>query len=90
MSVEDLPTPASRREQYLANIAGMTGVEIPQPASRIEEYLYYIAENGGGGGVEVVQSTGQSTTAVMSQKAVTDIVGNVETALHTINNGSGV
>ena len=50
MSVDDLPTPASRKEQYLANIAGMTGVELPQPASRTEEYLYYIAENGGGGG----------------------------------------
>ena len=36
----------------------------------------------------VVQSTGQSTTDVMSQKAVTDIVGDIETALNLINNGS--
>ena len=35
----------------------------------------------------VVQSTGQSTTSVMSQKAVTDIIGDLETALSTINNG---
>lgn len=42
---------------------------------------------GGGGGPTVVQTTGQSTTDVMSQKAVTDIIGNVETALNTINNG---
>ncbi|MBO7733210.1 MAG: hypothetical protein J6S67_11670 [Methanobrevibacter sp.] len=43
----------------------------------------------GGGGPTVVQTTGQSTTDVMSQKAVTDIIGNVEVALNTINNGTG-
>lgn len=37
----------------------------------------------------VVQTTGQSTTDVMSQKAVTDIIGDIESALHTINNGGG-
>lgn len=35
----------------------------------------------------VVQTTGQSTTNVMSQKAVTDIVGDIEAALNIINNG---
>lgn len=35
------------------------------------------------------QTTGTSTTDVMSQKAVTDILGDIETALHTINNGTG-
>ena len=44
---------------------------------------------GGGSDINVVQTTGQSTTDVMSQKAVTDIIGDVETALHTINNGGG-
>lgn len=48
----------------------------------------YIGE-AGGGGPTVVQTTGQSTTDVMSQKAVTDIIGDIETALHTINNGGG-
>lgn len=43
----------------------------------------------GGGGVNVVQTTGNSTTDVMSQKAVTDIIGDVETALNIINNGTG-
>ena len=37
-----------------------------------------------GDSVEVVQSTGTSTTAVMSQKAVTDILGNVEQLLNSI------
>lgn len=37
----------------------------------------------------VVQTTGTSTTDVMSQKAVTDIIGNIESALHVINNGGG-
>lgn len=36
----------------------------------------------------VVQTTGSSTTDVMSQKAVTDIVGDVESILDIINNGS--
>ena len=36
-----------------------------------------------------VQTTGQSTTDGMSQKAVTDIIGNVETILRTLNSGTG-
>lgn len=47
------------------------------------------ATGGGGGGPTVVQTTGQSTTDVMSQKAVTDIIGNVETILQTLNSGNG-
>lgn len=42
-----------------------------------------------GSGPTVVQTTGQSTTDVMSQKAVTDIIGNVETILQTLNSGGG-
>lgn len=45
--------------------------------------------SGGGSTINVVQTTGQSTEDVMSQKAVTDIVGDIETALHIINNGTG-
>lgn len=41
------------------------------------------------GGPTVVQTTGQSTVDVMSQKAVTDIIGNVETILQTLNSGNG-
>ena len=33
---------------------------------------------------DIVQSTGTSETAVMSQKAVTDIIGNVENLLKNI------
>ena len=42
------------------------------------------------GAPNVVQTIGQSTTDVMSQKAVTDIIGNVETILNTLNVGAGV
>ena len=49
---ENLPEPASRKEQYLAKAAGMDVDELPEPASREEEYLNAIAENGGGGGGE--------------------------------------
>lgn len=37
----------------------------------------------------ILQATGSSTTDVMSQKAVTDLVGNVETILQTLNSGNG-
>lgn len=39
---------------------------------------------------EVVQTTGDSVSAVMSQKAVTDLVGDVEDVLRDINTGAGV
>ena len=42
----------------------------------------------GGSTINVVQTTGQSTEDVMSQKAVTDIIGDVESLLNVINNGS--
>lgn len=112
---DNLPTPESRVESYLAKAAG-EDVTIPEkPLSRLEQYLDAIAEGGGGGGgtsdfndlnnrpkyngtamtgdtnipvaPTVVQVTGSSTTNVMSQKAVTDIIGDVESALHTVNNG---
>lgn len=86
---ENLPQPESREETYLAKAAGMEVGTLPTPESRKELYLNAIAEGGGGSSINVVQTTGQSTTDVMSQKAVTDIVGNVETALHAINNGTG-
>lgn len=47
---EELPTPKSRREEYLAKAAGMEVEELPTPASREEMYLDAIAQGGGGGG----------------------------------------
>lgn len=38
----------------------------------------------------VVQSTGVSTTEVMSQKAVTDIVGDIDSLLTQLDTGTGV
>lgn len=50
MATELPEEPKSRKEQYLADIAGQD-VELPaEPKSREEQYLAYIAENGGGGG----------------------------------------
>ena len=87
---DTLPNPESRKEAYLAKAAGVEVSELPTPASREEQYLNAIAEGGGGGGgITVVQTTGQSTTDVMSQKAVTDIIGDIESALNVINNGTG-
>lgn len=41
--------PITRKEKYLANIAGQD-IELPIPQSREEHYLNEIAKNGGGGG----------------------------------------
>ena len=50
MTTELPEKPLSRKESYLAKIAG-EDVTIPEaPESRVEQYLAYIAENGGGGG----------------------------------------
>lgn len=50
MTAELPEKPLSRKESYLAKIAG-EDVTIPdEPESRTEQYLAYIAENGGGGG----------------------------------------
>lgn len=84
---ETLPTPESRRELFFAKAAGES-VTVPTPESREELYLNAIASGGGGGGPTVVQTTGSSTTDVMSQKAVTDIIGDAEAALGAINNGT--
>lgn len=37
----------------------------------------------------IAQTTGQAIDQVMSQKAVTDLIGNVETILQTLNSGNG-
>lgn len=46
---EELPTPESREELYLAKAAGES-VEVPTPESRKELFLNAIAQGGGGGG----------------------------------------
>jgi hypothetical protein len=46
---------------------------------KLQDYL-----GGGGSSINVVQTTGSSTTDVMSQAAVTDIIGGIETLLSNI------
>ena len=44
---------------------------------KVGDIIYNVPQGGGGGsGVDIEQTTGQSTTAVMSQKAVTDELNN--------------
>ena len=59
---EDLPAPKSRKEEYLATAAGMTGIELPEPASREEIYLDAIAQGGGGGGSSYTAGDGIDIT----------------------------
>lgn len=57
---------------YMAK-QGSTGIEPGVTTNWQTYWMFLVSSTGGGGsGVEVVQTTGQSTTAVMSQKAVTD------------------
>lgn len=58
---------------------GLTGAQVKDLAQRIEA---------GGGGPTVVQTTGQSTTDVMSQKAVTDAVATAGEGLTTLSYGT--
>lgn len=70
--------------------AGVRGL-VPVPAAG--DNNKYLCGDGTWGAVSsgptVVQTTGQSTTDVMSQKAVTDEIGNIATILQTLNSGNG-
>ena len=73
-----------------ASAAGAAGL-VPAPAAG--DQGKFLQGNGTWAAVQsgptVVQTTGQSTTDVMSQKAVTDIIGDIETILQTLNSGTG-
>lgn len=73
-----------------SSAAGAAGL-VPAPAAGDQDK--YLKGDGTWAVVQsgptVVQTTGQSTTDVMSQKAVTDIIGNIETILQTLNSGNG-
>ena len=58
---------------------GLTGAQVKDLAQRIQA---------GGGGPTVVQTTGQSTTDVMSQKAVTDELATASEGLTTLSYGN--
>lgn len=73
-----------------SSAAGTAGI-VPAPASGDQDKVLKGDGTWGtvSGGPTVVQTTGQSTADVMSQKAVTDIIGDVETILQTLNSGTG-
>ena len=88
----------SATDTTYSNFMGATSVTdgnaglVPQPL--IADKDKYLKGDGTWATVQagptVVQTTGQSTTDVMSQKAVTDIIGDVESALQILNSGAGV
>lgn len=88
ITIEDLPEPISDQDMLLHNIIdGTPDISDLEPNSRQEIYLKYIALNGGTGGgggssVDVVQTTGESEEAVMSQKAVTEEIEKLGTAAY--------
>ena len=77
----DLPEkPESRKESYLADIAGQEVVLPEEPKSREEQYLAYIAEHGGGGGSGVRVLTDAEYNALWSSpNSLTAILTNIAT-----------
>ena len=83
MDVTVPEAPESREEQYLAAIAeggGGGGTSYTAGDGIVIENDEISAD--------LAQTTGESTTKLMSQKAITDIVGDVASALNAINNGT--
>lgn len=54
-------TPETRKEKYLAKMAGDNTINVPEPITREEQYLYQISQNPGGGG-------GGGTTSGITQE----------------------
>ena len=88
--------PLSRTEQYLAAIAeggGGGGGGTSNFNDLSNRPKYNSSAMTGNTNIPlvptVVQTTGSSTTNVMSQKAITDILGDVESQLSAINVGGG-
>ena len=75
---------------YIAK-QGSTGIEPGVTTNWQTYWMLLVSSTGGGSDVEVVQTTGQSTTAVMSQKAVTDSLANKASTSYVQGNplGSG-
>ena len=84
---DELPTPKSRKEEYLAKAAGMD-VGIPdEPKSREEQYLNAIAEGGGGGGGYVLPiATADKLGGV---KVGTGLAIDADTGVLSTSGGSG-
>lgn len=73
-----LPTPITRKEAYLAAIAGEE-VQVPEkPITREEAYLDAIAKGGGGGGTIDPTPTEGSTNAVSSGGTYTALEGKLD------------
>lgn len=96
MSVTIPEEPESREEQYLAAIAeggggGGGGTSNFNDLSNRPKYngSAMTGDTNIPLAPTVVQTTGTSTTSVMSQKAITDILGDVESQLSAINIGGG-
>jgi len=79
-SPDDIPTPKTREEHYLAKMAG-ADVDTPEPKTRQEHYLKEIAENGSGGvffvpftGSENAPSTNISLEEIVAASANKQVI----------------
>lgn len=51
--MSDIPSPITRKDQYLSYLTGNTDYYPTGPITREEKYLFYLCENGGIGGGSV-------------------------------------
>ena len=85
--MSDLPTPATRKEQYLNNIATGSGSIPAAPSTRIERYLDAIVQNGGGGGGGGGASAAEDVSYDNTTSGLT--ATNIQDAIDEVAQGSG-
>lgn len=85
-------TPETRKEKYLAKMAGDNTINVPEPITREEQYLYQISQNTGGGG-------GGGTTSGITQEQADDrylklsggaMTGNIDIGGNNLDNVAGI
>ena len=73
-------------KNYIAKLASKTDLKKEAIAGKIK---LFVEGDVPGGNINVVQTTGTSTEDVMSQNAVTTLIGDIETILQTLTTGTG-
>ena len=69
--MSDIPSPITRKDQYLSYLTGNTDYYPTDPITREEKYLFYLCENGGiGGGSVTPEQIQQAVDAYLEENPV--------------------
>lgn len=69
--MSDIPSPITRKDQYLSYLTGNTDYYPIDPITREEKYLFYLCENGGiGGGSVTPEQIQQAVDAYLEENPV--------------------